>query len=230
MKQQEFLKSATANGIQLTVAQLNQFEVFEEALYRHNEVKNLTRIAREEAWIKHFIDALLVGTVIHELFGHYEFHVADLGTGPGIPAWPLACAFPNWKVTAIDSNGKMLEFLESQPLPNLHVLNARIEEIDMKEKFDVVTGRAVAPLPIQLELSAALIKLGGFCIPMRTPNDEIPTEPMKELGLTWSETRVIPLPETDIERVFPIYGKSAKTNKKYPRKWSEIKKAPLQLI
>jgi 16S rRNA (guanine527-N7)-methyltransferase len=129
----------------------------------------------------------------------------------------------------MDSNGKMLGFLISQSLTNLLPVNARAEEWPEREKFDVVTGRAVAPLSCQLEVSAGFARKGGFVIPMRTAADAeiLETVDLKILGLKLVDSVTRMLPGTDSVRLFPIYEKVRTTAKGYPRRWAEIKKRPL---
>jgi 16S rRNA (guanine527-N7)-methyltransferase len=197
---------------------------FHEALYEANRVKNYTRVPAAEAWLRHYLDSLLFVDLIPE-----GASVLDIGTGPGFPAWPLAWARPDLRVTALDSNGKMLAFLQGQDLPNLEVVQARVEEWDRREAFDFVTGRALAPLPIQLEVSAPAAKVDGWVVPLRTPSDDLGAERLPMLGLERVAVERRELPETDIVRVFPIYRKTARTNPKFPRRWAEIKAQPLSI-
>lgn len=224
MNRQEFAKAASDLGLELTVDQLYRFETYESELYAANEVMNLTRVPRDECWLRHFIDSLLLSPLIPE-----GSKVLDIGTGPGLPAWPLACARPDIHVTALDSNGKMIVFLSRQALPNLKPVNGRAETWGKREAFDFVTGRAVAPLGIQLELSAPAAKVGGLVVLMRTPNDAhaIKTFPPEELGLRLREIRETVLPGSDAIRLFPIFEKVAKTLRHYPRQWADIKRDPL---
>ncbi|RYG69749.1 16S rRNA (guanine(527)-N(7))-methyltransferase RsmG, partial [bacterium] len=82
---------------------LDRFETFEADLYEANEVMNLTRVPREECWLRHFLDSLLIAPWLPG-----EGSLLDIGSGPGFPAWPLALARPELQVTALDSSGKML--------------------------------------------------------------------------------------------------------------------------
>lgn len=183
---------------------------------------NLTRVPRQEAWLRHFVDSLLFQDLIP-----VGARVLDIGSGPGFPAWPLACARPDLSVVAVDSSGKMLRFLRSQPLSNLEVVQARAEEWGVREEFDVVTGRAVAPLPLQLELSAPPLRVGGQLIPMRTPADDL-REPLWEaLGLRPAGRYDRTLPATDVVRVFPTFVKERPTPEIFPRRWAEMRSRPL---
>ncbi|MEZ0325499.1 MAG: 16S rRNA (guanine(527)-N(7))-methyltransferase RsmG [Fimbriimonas sp.] len=224
MNREAFAAATNELGLSLTHEQLTAFEAFEEALYKANEVMNLTRIPREECWLRHFIDSLLFQDLIPEFS-----EVLDIGSGPGFPAWPLACARPGIKVTTLDSHGKSIAFLRQNPLPNLTVVNGRAEDWGVTETYDIVTGRALAPLALQLELSAAPCTVGGKIIPMRTPSDRKAIAEIKRasLGIQLKDTVNRTLPGTDIERLFPIYEKIAPTPKRYPRTWAEMKTKPL---
>jgi 16S rRNA (guanine527-N7)-methyltransferase len=211
-------------GLDLAHDHLDRFQAFEDALYKANQVMNLTRVPQQESWLRHFVDSLLFQDLIPE-----GSTVLDIGAGPGFPAWPLACARPDLHVTALDSSGKMLGFLKTQPLPNLEAVQARAEEWGVRDRFDVVTGRAVAPLAIQLEVSAPCAKKGGIVLPMRTPVEapEIESFPARQLGLKLKEQVPRGLPGTDIVRQVAIYEKVEPTPAAYPRPWAEIKRKPI---
>lgn len=199
-----------------------KLEAFLDALYEHNKSVNLTSIPRDAAWVRHIEDSLL-----HEDLIPSGSRVLDIGCGPGFPAWPLALVRPDLQVTALDANGKMLDFLRTQPLENLTIIQGRAEEMAMIEKFDVVTGRAVAPLAIQLETSARPLRQGGFFIPMRTTKDRAEAERLKEaIGLALQAVHERNLGEVG-QRLFPVWKKAARTPKGFPRSWAQIKKQPL---
>lgn len=219
-----FAEACAHLGLKLTSAQLEAFEAFEDRLYHTNTITNLTRIPIEECWLRHFVDSLLFQDLIPK-----NARLLDIGTGPGFPAFPLACARPDLQVTALDSAGKMTGFLKTVAPKNLRVVTDRAEEWQVRDLFNVVTGRAVAPLATQLELSAAPCVLNGLLIPMRTPaeKEQFDCPAAKTLGLKLERVEERQLEGTDVIRTFPVYRKVAPTPTKYPRRWADIKKAPL---
>jgi len=224
MDVERFIEALKALGLPLSEEQVDQFQRFESALYKANEVMNLTRVPQEECWRRHFLDSLL----FQNLIPRHSF-VLDIGSGPGFPSWPLACARPDVKLTTIDSNGKMHGFLKEMSLSNMTVVKERAENWKVNERFDFVTGRALAPLSTQLELSARPCRIKKFVVPMRGASDRelFETVDLEPLGLKFVETVERELPGTDIIRLFPIYEKVAKTKPGFPRRWAEIKAYPL---
>lgn len=197
---------------------------FERALYEANRVMNLTRVPREAFMTRHVADSLLVSE-----FAPPGAAVLDIGAGAGFPAWPLAAARPDLRVTALDSSGKAARFLESVPLDNLTVVCARAEEWGAREAFDLVTGRAVAPLSLQLELSAGPCKRGGSVVPLRTPNEreEAVRIPVAKLGLLLEALEERPVEGMDVVRLLPVYRKVGMTPRSFPRGWGEMRRSPL---
>lgn len=219
-----FAEEVRRLGLELSDEQLSRFADFEGSLYEKNTQVNLTRVERNQCWIRHFLDSLL----FHDLIPNGST-VLDIGTGPGFPAWPLACARTDLKVFALDSSGKMLAFLRTQSLDNLAVLEGRAEDRLTVPRIDVVTGRAIAPLSIQLELSTTYVAIGGLVIPMRTPQDELEIERLAGknpfgLRLVRVETRRLPI--VDAPRLFPIFEKVERPKALVPRRWAEMRSKP----
>lgn len=210
--------------IEVTEAQLAAFETFGEALYEANKVMNLTRIPYDQCALRHFVDSLLVAEYIPA-----GSNVLDIGSGPGFPAWPLACLRTDLKVTALDGSAKGLKFLGEHPLTNLAVVQARAESWPHREEFDVVTGRALAPYGVQAEVSIPLVKVGGLFVPMRTEGDKraIESYPYSLLGSELDSCHAQTFPGLEGTRCFAIVKKTKPTPRKYPRRWTDIKTKPL---
>lgn len=211
-------------GFPLSEEQVAVFESYFFALYKANESMNLTRVAPKDCESRHFIDSLLVAQWLEK-----GSRVLDIGSGPGLPSFPLAVARPEVEVVAMDSSNKMLDFLRKFPLDNLMIKLGRAEDPDDREDFNVVTGRALAPLSVQLELSAARARIGGFVIPFRTPaeRDSFENPLFRQLGIELEQICEVALPGTEIVRVFPLYRKVAKTPMEFPRQWGRIRNSPL---
>jgi 16S rRNA (guanine527-N7)-methyltransferase len=120
--------------------------------------------------------------------------LADLGTGAGLPGIPLAIANPSLQVALVESNGKKARFLREAvrtlALGNARVVEARIEAFDAPAAFDAITARALATLPLIVELGGHLLKPGGVLLAMKgvVPDDEIAA-----LGPGWRVAGVRPL-------------------------------------
>lgn len=222
MDRAAFLNEARSLGLELSKGQADLFELFERELYAANEHRNLTRVPREQCALRHFTDSLL-----HHRMIPYGAAVLDIGTGPGFPAWPLACARPDLHVVALDSSSKMISFLNQVPLENLTTMRMRAEDWDQGESFDVVTGRAVAPLATQLEISSAPCRIGGAVVPMRTRQEtrSLPRQ-IPALGLSLEGIELVSHHALG-DRAFPIYRKIARVAAGYPRPWAQIVKQPL---
>lgn len=89
--------------------------------------------------------------------------LADIGTGGGLPGIPLAIAAPEVKVTLVDSIEKKVKtlsrILTELALPNVKVVRSRAEALE--GTFDLITGRAVCPLPEFLKLVRHLLAQGS---------------------------------------------------------------------
>lgn len=197
------------------------------ALYAVNAHTNLTRVSAEDAPIRHVVDSLLILPAIPR-----GARVLDLGSGPGFPAWPIAWARPDLEVVALDSTVKMQRFLADHLRPNLSQLVQRAEQDVQRQSYDVVTGRAIAPIGIQAEISAAWLKVGGRFVPYRTEAErlEIVEANLGMLGLRLAEIREAELPGAEAQRLFPIYIKERPTPETYPRTWAKIKAKPLGVV
>ncbi len=106
--------------------------------------------------------------------------VADLGAGAGLPGLPLAIALPAARVTLVESNGRKCDFLRRAVtacgLDNVDVVAARAEAWEPGiGRCDLVTARALAPLPVVAEYAAPLLAVGGALVAWRgrrDPSDE----------------------------------------------------------
>ena len=137
-----------------------------------DDILNLVLIY--DVYLKHFFDSLTLSKIINL----NNQTLCDIGTGAGFPGMVLKIVFPNLEVTLVDSTEKKCKFLklviEKLNLTNIEVINARAEEYSKttREKYDIVTSRAVAPLKHLLEYSIPLVKVNGNYIAMKITTSE----------------------------------------------------------
>lgn len=223
-------------GFGFTDKQLEQFTKYYELLVETNKVMNLTAITEpEEVAVKHFIDSLLAydGTVFKGK------SLADVGTGAGFPGVPLKIYCPDLKVTLIDSLGKRLKFLQ-QVIDQLGLENITCEHLraedagrnkHFREKFDLVTARAVARLSVLSEYCLPLVKKDGMFIALKGSKyaEEIEEgkEALKILGGKLLSSEPVKLPGLDDGRAIIKIAKIKPTPTQYPRKAGTPEKQPL---
>lgn len=233
MTQNEFIKALNDINITLTQKQLDQLNKYYELLVEYNKVMNLTGITeKEEVYLKHFYDSL---TIIKIIDLNNMDSLCDIGTGAGFPGLVLKIVFPNLKITLLDSLNKRIEFLKivinELGLKNIEAIHTRAEEyaLNNRNKFDITTARAVAHTSILLEYAIPLTKIGGYFIPlkanMETEINEIDNA-INELNVELIKKQEFKLPVEESNRTILLF-KKIKDNKKYPRKYSEIKKKRL---
>ncbi len=221
-------------GVFLHPGQIEKLSLYEELLYEANKKTNLTRVPREECWARHFLDSMVLIPLIPP-----RARVLDIGSGPGLPGAVIRIVREDVRVTCLDSSHKAIAFLEKTfgeggVLPILdRIVQNRAEvsahDPELREAFDFVTGRAVAPFPVQIEISAAFVAAGGLFVPLRTPGDEkdIRDFPASLLGLSLIKVINMEIPPVLPRRVLPVFAKEAPTPPRYPRRWSQIRKKPL---
>lgn len=221
-------------NIDVDEKKMNQLHQYYLILVKYNKVMNLTGITEEEeAYLKHFYDSATLTKIIDL---KKEQTLCDVGTGAGFPGLVLKILFPELEITLIDSLNKRILFLnqviEQLNLDKIKTVHARIEDYAKlnREKFDIVTSRAVTHLSPLLEISVAMVKEGKYCIPMKgfiKEELEESKNAIQELKLDLIEKQEFDLPIENSHRTILKFRKLQKTSKKYPRKYSEIKKKRL---
>ena len=177
-----------------------------------NQEVNLTRITgKTDFELKHAADSLLLPIIFPELVGR-NLKIADIGCGAGFPSLVLALAFPHWRITAIDSIGKKVNFVkqaaEKLNLSNLTAIQGRAVELNRKAEFqqlfDIVTARAVAPSPkLYRETDKFPVKNGAWIF-YKTPGqaaEELP-ELQKMKNICWDVSQESSLPGDAGTRLF----------------------------
>ena len=225
-----FIEETKKLGIELTSQQLEKLNQFYELLISWNQKMNLTRIIeKEDVYLKHFYDSLTLSKVIDL---KQDLTLCDVGSGAGFPGIVLKICFPNLKITLLDSLQKRVNYLneiiKKLDLKNIEAIHTRAEDYakQNREKFDIVTARAVANLKILSELCIPMVKVNGLFIAMKANIEEEienSTEILKKLDskIEKKETFYLPI-ENSIRNIIMIQ-KQKTTNNLYPRRIEKMK-------
>ena len=197
MNKSEFINELKKINITLTNEQLEQLDKYYKLLIKWNEKINLTRITREEdVYLKHFYDSLTLSKMIDL---NKELTICDIGTGAGFPGLVLKIVFPNLTVTLVDSLLKRIKFLNivinELNLTNIETIHSRAEDFSKlnKNKYDIVTCRAVSRLNNLITYSLPLLNKNGVFLPMKANcDDEIEEIKNKKLKITRIEKFTLP--------------------------------------
>lgn len=231
------MKETLLTGLQRLEIQLPEERVdaivrFGALVLEKNKVMNLTAITDPvQAAELHLLDSLSLLKVL-PLAGK---SLLDLGTGAGFPGVPLKLAEPTIRLTLLDSLQKRMRWLETEALPELGVearfLAGRAEDFarEHREKFDLVTSRAVARLDLLCELCLPFVHRGGYFLAMKGAQAEEElheaAKAIRLLGGSYERTEEFEIGGA-VHSVIVIH-KTGKTPEQYPRSWARMKQKPL---
>ena len=223
------------NGMELSDKQIAQFNLYYELLTAKNKVMNLTAITEYNDVVKkHFIDSMMISRVLDMKKIN---SLCDVGTGAGFPGIPLKIVYPHLHLTLVDSVGKRVNFLsevvEKLGLEDVEAIHSRTEDLahnsKYREKYDLVTARAVASMNVLSEYCIPYAKIGGYFAAYKSGNIEEEIEnaknAVKTLGGKIEKTDVFEL--YDMGRSIVLIKKVNSTPKIYPRKAGTPSKNPL---
>ena len=152
-------------------------------------------------WDRHIANCLPITTLIPA-----ESKIVDIGSGAGLPGIVIALARPDLTVTLIEPLQRRVDFLNEVvaelELP-ITVIRGKAESV--KKGFDVVTARAVAPLPKLVPMSWHLVKAGGSLLAMKGESAQEEIEQTPEQKRSTTTLHVIELPDFEPARVIQVH-------------------------
>jgi 16S rRNA (guanine527-N7)-methyltransferase len=177
-------------GLNVSLAQQEQLMDYLGLMFKWNSVYNLTSLRDPMQMVTHhLLDTL---AAVPAFAG--ARNVLDVGAGGGLPGIVLAIVRPDTKVSMIDTVHKKTAFLTQVKaqlrLANVTIYTMRVEQLQVSDKFDVITSRAFADLSDFVNWSSHLLADGGRYIALKgvAPPDE-----QQRLPAAWSVTKVEPL-------------------------------------
>ena len=209
---------------------LDRFETYHRLLAEWNERMNLTAITDPvDVAEKHFADSLAALPYLKP-----GMRVIDVGTGAGFPGVPLLILEPELDLTLADSLNKRLTFLDAL-LKELGLtaalVHGRAEDLGQnklyRERYDAALSRAVANLPVLLELTTPFVKVGGTAIAYKGDGAEELESARSAAFLLHVKLRSVDFASSLGKRCLIFADKTAPTPRSYPRKAGTPSKKPL---
>jgi 16S rRNA (guanine527-N7)-methyltransferase len=179
-----------AMHLDVSPAQQDKLMDYLALMFKWNAVYNLTSLRDPMQMVTHhLLDSLAAVPAFAQ-----AHNVLDVGSGGGLPGIVLAIVRPDMKVSMIDTVHKKTAFLTQVKaelsLTNVTVYTARVEQLQVSDKFDVITSRAFADLSDFVNWSCHLLAEGGRYIALKgvAPKDE-----QERLPAEWKVTGLEPL-------------------------------------
>ncbi len=231
---EKLAKSLKEIGISFKEEEIILSANFLDAVWEAKHFLNLTAVkSKEELIKKHFIDSLYL---LHFFsFESSKETLVDLGTGAGFPGVPIKIFQKQLSLYLLEAKRRKLNFikytLETVGIKNVYYLHDRAENIarleNHREKYQYVCSRAMASLPVLLEVGMPLLKVGGILITYKGPRgkEEIQDEEetITKFGGKIYKECFYKLPEGE-KRYIYLIDKIKPTAEIYPRKKIKGKK------
>jgi len=232
------------NGIECSSETAQKFDVLSQMLIEFNSHTNVTALKTEEdIAVKHFIDSFY--PLKYDIFTQ-NANVIDIGCGAGFPGLPLKILRPDLQMSFVDSTAKKLKFTQSVSEKfdlGVKLYPERAEELVNKghrEKYDFAVSRAVASLPVLLELVLPYVKVGGAFVAYKSAKETNFDDKQSELSLSQKALKALGAKVETIysaglstsddasqEHELIVIRKIGKTPEQYPRRYAVIVKKPL---
>lgn len=230
-------------GLTLPPAAPAQFARYLALLGEWRERAGLTAIADpDDVQRRLFGESLALLVVLREagvLAPGAPRRVADLGAGAGFPGVPMRLAEPALALTLVEAHGRRARFLEALvealALEDVRVVTARAEDAGrdpaLREQFDVVVARALAPLAVLVEYALPLLRPGGVLAAPKgsRADDELraAANAIAALGGVAEAPRALPLPADAPPQTVLLVRRSGALDARYPRRAGVPSKRPL---
>ncbi len=233
----------TRIGLTLDDAARSRFARYLDLIEAWRDRAGLTSLTDPDAvQRRHFGESLALLVALRErgvLTPGEAVSVVDVGAGAGFPGLPMLIAEPALQLTLVESHRRRCRFLETVvdvlTLEGVHVVAARAEEAGrdpaLRERFDLVVARAVAPLPVLVEYALPLLRPGGV---LAAPKGSSAPRELREaavaieaLGGCAEEPLALSLPEGASPQQVLLVRRCEALPERFPRRPGIPSKRPL---
>src|SRR3990172_5696279 len=224
----------------LSPRHLRAFHTYLDELQRARPRLRLTALTdREAVQRRHFLEPLALLSALERL-GVLGADVIDIGSGAGFPGLPIQIVRPELRIPLLEANGRRAAFLERLVqrlgLEHVTVVNRRAEEAARdsahREAYDLALARAVAPLPVLVELALPFLRVGGaLAAPKGSATRREIAEAASALAACGGAVEYVgeqEVPETKTPPTLVVIRKESPTPARFPRRPGIPAKHPLR--
>jgi 16S rRNA (guanine527-N7)-methyltransferase len=162
--------------------------------------------------------------------------VVDVGSGGGLPGLALKIVLPGIKMTLVEADQAKAAFLvracAALGLRDVEVVARRAEDVGRdplyRDSFDVAVARALAPMPVLVELCLPLVRVGGRLLAQKTEGEDMGDANRAIAALGGSLNSVVAAPSAARKGgTVVIVDKLRPTPPAYPRRSGVPSRKPL---
>lgn len=227
-------EGAASVGVSVSPQALQGLVAYTERFLAHGRERGVTALAEPTEVVRELlVDSLAAAPHLPQ-----GGRVADLGSGGGVPGLPLALVRPDLRVLLVESLNRKSEWLREQVEAlglgeRVQVHQVRAEDLGrqegVREQLDAVVAKALAALPVLVELALPLLRVGGCLFAYKGPSlpEEMARSRKALAELRGRHREDIPYLLGDRERVLCVVEKLAATPEKYPRRAGVPERKPL---
>ena len=235
---EQLARDASVYGIALSDEQRRSFEQYASLLAEWSQRMNLVGDASPDVLRRrHFLESIAFGVALREReVLRPGASVLDLGAGAGFPGAVLKIVWRDINLTLLEATAKKAAFLsalvDALGITETRVLTGRAETLGhdsaLRGSFDLVVARAVAPLPVLLELALPFARVGGRVATPKGSRAAAEAEASRNaLSTLGARLFTMPLKVPGPPQTLMVAVKSRETPDEYPRRPGIPAKSPL---
>ncbi len=224
----------------LSPGQLQAFRTYMQEMEAARPRMRLTAVTDPDAvQRRHFLEPLALLVALEEMGPPAQVAI-DIGSGAGFPSLPIKIVRPDLTLTLLEAHGRRATFLQRLVqrlgLKGVTVVNARAEETahdaSHREAYELALARAVAPLPVLIELALPFLKVGGLLAAPKGSSARREAQEavaaLRACGGLLESLRPLEVPGTETAPTLVVVRKTSATPERFPRRPGIPAKRPLR--